>query len=48
MMPYYLMILSAIVCVGLILRKNMWPFVVVYWFVLTMKNMLDWLETLRP
>ena len=36
-----LAILSAIVATGLIAGYSMWPWIVVYWLTLTMKNLLD-------
>lgn len=31
------------VCAGLIAGWNMWPWVVGYWAVLTVKNIVDWI-----
>lgn len=36
-----LAILSALVAVGLIAKYSMWPFIVAYWCVLTLKNIID-------
>lgn len=37
----FLAVLSAIVANGLIAGYSMWPWIVAYWIMLTMKNMLD-------
>lgn len=44
MMILILLMLSAITAAGLIKRRNMWPFIVAYWLVLTIKNFLDLVE----
>lgn len=31
------------VCAGLAARRNMWPWIVAYWAVLTAKNIVDWI-----
>lgn len=31
------------VCAGLIAGRNMWPWIVAYWAVLTAKNVVDWI-----
>lgn len=36
-----LFILSGIVCFGLSRKRNMWGWIVAYWFVLTVKNLMD-------
>lgn len=35
------------VCAGLAAGRNMWPWIVSYWAVLTAKNVVDWLGTYR-
>lgn len=30
------------VCAGLAAGRNMWPWIVSYWAVLTVKNIVDW------
>lgn len=32
---------AAIVLAGLLCQKNMWAFIIVYWFILTIKNFTD-------
>ena len=36
-----LLIDSAVVVTGLCLKKNMWPLIVAYWVILTLKNFSD-------
>lgn len=31
------------VCAGLAAGRNMWPWIVAYWAVLTVKNVVDWI-----
>ena len=31
------------VCAGLAAGRNMWPWIVAYWVVLTVKNIVDWI-----
>lgn len=31
------------VCAGLAAGRNMWPWIVAYWAVLTAKNVVDWI-----
>lgn len=31
------------VCAGLAVERNMWPWIVAYWAVLTVKNIVDWI-----
>lgn len=31
------------VCAGLAAGRNMWPWIVAYWAVLTAKNIVDWI-----
>ncbi len=35
------------VCSGLAAGRNMWPWIVAYWAVLTVKNIVDWIGTYR-
>lgn len=35
------------VCAGLAAGRNMWPWIVGYWAVLTAKNIVDWLGAYR-
>ena len=35
------------VCAGLAAGRNMWPWIVSYWAVLTAKNIVDWLGAYR-
>ena len=35
---------AAWVCAGLCQRKNMWKWIIVYWLVLTLKNLADFLK----
>lgn len=39
--------ISAAVLVGLAAGRNMWPWIVAYWAVLTVKNVVDWIEAYR-
>ena len=41
-----LMVDAAVVFFGLTKKKNMWPFIVVYWLILTIKNMIDFVKIL--
>ena len=36
-----LLIISLIVFIGLLRKRNMWGWIVCYWLVLTVKNLLD-------
>jgi hypothetical protein len=38
-----LAVIAAVVAVGLIAGLAMWPVIILYWMVLTMKNVLDYL-----
>lgn len=38
-----LLVIAAVVAVGLMRKKNMWPLIVLYWVTLTVKNLIDWL-----
>lgn len=38
-----LAVIAAVVAVGLIAGYAMWPFIVGYWCVLTMKNVVDYI-----
>ena len=40
-----LMVIAAIVLVGLYRRRNMWKWIVAYWAVLTIRNMVSLLLT---
>ena len=40
-MIFLLGIDAAIVFAGLLQQKNMWAFIVAYWFILTVKNFTD-------
>ena len=33
---------AALVAVGLTKKRNMWPFIVFYWILLTIKNAVDY------
>lgn len=35
--------IALIVCAGLTAGVSMWPWIVVYWAVLTAKNIVDWI-----
>lgn len=35
--------IALIVCAGLAAGRNMWPWIVAYWAVLTTKNVVDWI-----
>ena len=39
---FLLMIDALIVAVGLSRKRNMWPFIFLYWVLLTMKNAVDY------
>ena len=39
-----LIIIAAIVAAGLMLKKNMWKWIITYWCVLTLKNLADYLK----
>lgn len=41
--PVLLGLIALVVSIGQGRKKNMWPWVVVYWCVLTMKNVVDML-----
>lgn len=36
-----LLVISATVCLGLANGRNMWPVIVAYWLVLTIKNLTE-------
>lgn len=42
--PFLLFAVSLIVDLGLIIRQDMWPWIVMYWLVLMLKNLNDLLE----
>lgn len=35
--------IALIVCAGLAAGRNMWSWIVAYWAVLTVKNIVDWI-----
>ena len=35
------------VCAGLAAGRNMWPWIVSYWAVLTAKNIVDWIGAMK-
>ena len=39
-----LMLDAAWVCAGLARKKNMWKWIVLYWAILTLKNLADFLK----
>ncbi len=39
--PLLLALIAAIVTLGQGSKKNMWPWIVLYWCVLTVKNVVD-------
>ena len=39
---FLLMIDAAVVAYGLSRKRNMWPLIVTYWIILTLKNMFDY------
>ena len=41
-----LLIIALVVFVGLHEHKNMWIFIVLYWFVLTVKNLFGLMEVI--
>jgi len=41
---YLLMLDSLWVAIGLAKRKNMWSWIVTYWFILTAKNFVDFVS----
>ena len=41
---FLLMADAAIVVIGLSRKRNMWPFIVLYWALLTAKNAVDFLR----
>lgn len=41
-----LMVIAAVVFCGLLLRQDMWAMICLYWFVLTVKNLIDWRDTI--
>lgn len=46
MLVFLLMAEAALVAYGLSRRRNMWPWIVAYWVILTAKNLADLLNTL--
>ena len=42
---FLLMFVSAHVAAGLLEHKDMWPWICVYWILLTVKNAVDYLRT---
>lgn len=42
-----LMVIAAVVFCGLLLHQNMWAMICLYWLALTIKNLIDWQESLR-
>lgn len=40
---FLLIAIAFIVAVGLSRKKSMWPLIVLYWLVLTAKNVADWI-----
>ena len=38
-----LAVIAAIVSIGLIANVSMWPVIIIYWMVLTIKNIVDYL-----
>jgi len=38
-----LCMIASIVAIGLILKQNMWLFIITYWIVLTIKNVVDFI-----
>ena len=42
-----LMSIAWTVFIGLLNQDNMWPYIVAYWLVLTIKNLADYLEQLK-
>lgn len=40
-----LMLIAAVVLVGLVRRRNMWGWIVAYWAILTIRNMVSLLLT---
>ena len=40
-----LMLIAAVVLVGLVRRRNMWGWIIAYWAVLTIRNMVSLLIT---
>jgi len=40
-----LAVIAAVVAVGLIAGFAMWPFIILYWMVLTIKNVVDYIGT---
>ena len=47
MLIFALMIDAAIIAAGLIKRRNMWQFIVLYWIILTIKNAVDFFTLLE-
>lgn len=41
-----LLAIAAVVCIGLLRKRNMWGWIVLYWAVLCTKNLLDLLGVL--
>lgn len=39
-----LAVIAAIVAIGLIAGYSMWPVIILYWSVLTMKNVVDYIS----
>ena len=39
---FLLMIDAVVVAYGLSRKRNMWPLIVAYWIILTLKNMFDY------
>ena len=36
-----LMLIASVVAVGLMKRRNMWKWIIAYWLLLTVKNIID-------
>lgn len=42
-----LAVIAAVVATGLIMDVSVWPMIIVYWLVLTIKNVLDYIGRCR-
>lgn len=41
----FLAVIAAVVACGLYRKRNMWHWILLYWIVLTIKNLLDYITT---
>ena len=44
---FCLFVISGIVAIGLLQKRNMWPFICTYWITLMIKNFIDFIMRMR-